>query len=215
MANKDDASWFDKEATMGQDGASEEHGAELLVEDDEQGQEMQEVSPKELDETNSELKTEKKEEEPKKQGLSIPKVSSRRPPTWAKIPKDMKFPRGIQVLFIRIRADLTMYPGRGDRQVILWALTDGDEKLAVGRSMANAARASQELAKQMIRAIDGERINWTGDPSQPGADVDQFWHQIGPKGRNLLQRLFNQLHAMNEDELVDFFENCIGVVSTG
>lgn len=214
MTNTGDASWFDKEAAKGQDGASEEQGDELPVED-EQGQEMPEVSPKELDDSNVELKTAKKEEEPKKQGFKIPAAEGRRAPKWAKVPKDMKFPRGIQVLFIRIRSDLTMYPSKGDRQVILWALTDGDEKLAIGRSMANAARASVELAKQMVRAIDGERVNWTGDPSAPGTDIDSFWHQIGPKGRNLLQRLFNQLHAMNEDELVDFFENCIGVVSTG
>lgn len=213
MANTNDASWFDKGAATGQDGASEEQGEELPVEDDEQGEVMQEVSPKEIDEANAELKTEK--EEPKKQGFKIPAAQGRRAPPWAKIPKDMKFPRGIQVLFIRIRAELTMYPSKGDRQVILWALTDADEKLAIGRSMANAARAGVEMAKQMIRAIDGERINWTGNPNEPGADIDTFWHQIGPKGRNLLQRLFNQLHAMNEDELVDFFENCIGVVSTG
>lgn len=205
--------WFDGDGKAGQGEASGEEGAELALEGDE-GEVLDEVSPVELQPPAEELKT--KDEKPKRREFKIPSAEgSRRAPAWANVPKEMKFPRGIQVLFIRIRADLTMYPGKGDRQVIIWPLTDGDEKLAIGRSMANAARAGTEMAKQMIRAADGMRINWTGDPSSPGTDIDSLWHEIGPKGRNLMQRLFAQLHAMNEDELVDFLEHCISVVSTG
>jgi hypothetical protein len=213
MSKQSAADWFEEDAKEGQQEGTDQ-GSELEVEDD-GGEVMQEVSPDELQPNDKDLKT-KEEPAPKRTEFKIPNAEGqRRAPKWAKVPKDMKFPRGIQVLFIRIRADLTMYPSKGDRQVILWALTDGDEKLAIGRSMANAARAGTEMAKQMVRAVDGERLNWTGDPSAPGIDVDRVWHEIGPKGRNLMQRLFTQLHAMNEVELVDFFENCIGVVSTG
>lgn len=206
--------WFQEEGKAGQDEATDEQGGELLETEDE-GEEMQEVSPDQLQPAAQELKT--KDEKPaKRTEFKLPaSEGNRRAPAWAKVPKGMKFPKGIEVVFMRIRADLTMYPSKGDRQVILWPLTDGDEKLAIGRSMANAARAGQEMAKQMIRAVDGVPVNWTGDPSAPGADPDRFWHEIGPKGRNLLQRIFTQLHAMNEDELVDFFEQCIAVVSTG
>ncbi len=211
MADKNDTSWFEEAPKAGQDDGDE--GQPLLVEE-EQGEELQEVDPKEL-EPKGELKT--KEEKVPRVALRIPSAgeSKRRAPKGFKIPKDMVFPRGIDVLFITLPASITAYSGKGDRQVVLWPLTDADEKLAISRSMANAARAGTELAKQMIRAIDGERINWTGDPSQPGADIDRAWHEFGPKGRNLLQRLFNQMHAMTEDELVHFFEHCIAVVNMG
>jgi hypothetical protein len=207
--------WFEQGGNAGQDGASGEgEGPALEVDDEGTGEEMHEVAPSELQPSAAELKT--KDEKPQRRDFKIPAAEiTRRAPAWAKVPKGMRFPKGIQVVFMRIRAGLTMYPSKGDRQVILWPLTDGDEKLAIGRSMSNAARAGVEMAKQMIRGIDGEPVNWTGDPNAPGADVDRFWHEIGPKGRNLLQRVFTQLHAMNEDELVDFFEHCISVVSTG
>lgn len=210
MTSKDDASWFDKAATTGQEEASE--GEPLQVE--EEGEEMREVDPVELA-PNESLKT--KEEKPVRSVLRIPKAegAKRRAPVGFKIPKDLVFPRGIDVLFITLPAAITAYSNKGDRQLVLWPLTDADEKLAIGRSMSSTSRAASELAKQMIRAIDGERINWTGDPSQPGADLDRAWHEFGPKGRNMLQRIFNQTHAMTEEELVNFFEKCIVVVNMG
>jgi hypothetical protein len=178
----------------------------------EEGEELQEASPADVQPPEAELKT---QEEKAKRELRIPAAAkgNRRAPPWAKVPKDIRFPKGIEVLFVKIEGRVTMYPAKGDRQVILWALTDGDERLAYGRS-TNPMRAAGELTKQMVRAIDGERVNWTGDPSAPGADIDAFWHEIGPKGRDLLQRLHIQLNTMNRDDLVHFFEHCISSVST-
>jgi len=202
--------WFEEDGKEGQQKGLEEEGQELPTEDD--GPVLDEVPVEELQPTQAELKT--KEEQAKKATQTIP-TATRRAPSWAKIPKDMKFPKGIDVIFARIRASTTMYPGKGDRQVIIWPMTDADQKLAIGRAMGDRNRANIEITKQMIRSIDGQRINWTGDPSQPGADVDQFWHDIGPKGRNLLDRIWTQLHTMSADELFDFFENCIAAVRTG
>lgn len=204
--------WFEGSGKAGQEeGTGEQLGEELAVEDE--GEALEEVPPAELQPPAEELKT--KGEQPKKPAHKLPKAATRHAPTWAKVPKGMRFPKGIDVLFVRIRGELTMYPGKGDRQVILWPMTDGDQKIALGRAMGDRNRAAVEMTKQIVRAIDGQPVNWTGDPSAPGIDVDRFWHEIGPKGRNLLDRLFVQLNMMNEDELVDFFEHCIAAARTG
>jgi hypothetical protein len=159
-----------------------------------------------------------KTEEPKKitPRQTVPKSDgTRRAPGWAKIPQGMKFPKGIDVLILRLRPEWTMYPGKGERQVILWQLTDGDQKLAISRAMGDSNRLGIEMTKQMIRAADGMQINWTGDPSAPGIDIDRFWHEIGQKGRSLLHRITNQMCIMSEDEHADFFEHCIAAVRTG
>jgi hypothetical protein len=214
MSDSGDAGWFDKDGNAGQEEGTEEQGAELPVDDDEQGAVMDEVPIEELHPPAAELKT----EEPKKitTRQMVPKSDgTRRAPVWAKIPKGMKFPKGIDVLILRLRPEWTMYPGKGERQVILWQLTDGDQKLAISRAMGDSNRLGIEMTKQMIRAADGMQINWTGDPSAPGIDIDRFWHEIGQKGRSLLHRITNQMCIMSEDEHADFFEHCIAAVRTG
>ena len=217
MANTGDADWFDKDGNAGQEEGTQEQGAELEVEDDgeSQGEVMHEVPIEELQPFAAELKT---KEEPKKIAprYVVPKSDGvRRAPVWAKIPKGMKFPKGIDVLILRLRPEWTMYPGKGERQIILWQLTDGDQKLAISRAMGDSNRLGIEMTKQMIRAADGMQINWTGDPSAPGIDIDRFWHEIGQKGRSLLHRITNQMCIMSEDEHADFFEHCIAAVRTG
>jgi len=217
MADKNEANWFDGDGNAGQEEGTQEQGEELAVEDDDesQGEVMNEVPIEELQPPAAELKT---KEDPKKLApqRTIPKSDGvRRAPVWAKIPKGMKFPKGIDVLILRIRADLTMYPGKGERQVIIWQLTDGDQKLALSRSMGDTNRYAIEMTKQMIRAADGQQINWTGDPKSPGIDIERFWHEIGQKGRNLLHRVTNMMCVMNEEEHADFFEHCIAAVRTG
>lgn len=207
--------WFEDGGKAGQEEASDEQGEELAVEED---AEVQEVSPAELQPTDAELKA---QELTAKKAMTVPRAEkgSRRAPPGFKIPKGtserpFRFPKGIDVLFVTIPGSCTMYPHKGDRQVIIWSLTDGDEKLAYGRS-TSTTRAPSELAKQMVRAIDGEVTNWTGDPGQPGADIDRFWHEIGPKGRDLLHRLNVQINGMNREELTHFFEHCIAVRNMG
>jgi hypothetical protein len=129
-----------------------------------------------------------------------------------KIPKDLVFPRGIDAWFIEIPAHLTHARHKGNRVCILWELTEGDEKLAYGRSMQDPSRAVGELAKQMIRAFDGHKTDWSGTGL---GNVDQFWREIGPKGRNLLTMLHARINVMQAEDLKDFFENRIVPVHTG
>lgn len=143
-------------------------------------------------------------------------VDNGKPPPWfprAKIPQGFRFPRGLDVYFIKIRGSLTSMKHKGDRFLILWELSDGDEKLAYGRCMNDLNRAPGELAKQMIRVIDGVPTNWDGMPGV--ANADQLWSEIGAKGRSQLQRLYSQLHVFDREEQIDFFESCIARVRTG
>jgi hypothetical protein len=140
-------------------------------------------------------------------------------PDWAKIPtvgvdgKPFRFPRGVEVFFVRIRGHLTAARQKGDRILVIWGLSDGDEKLAFQRSISDSNRAITELAKQSVRAIDGHAASWDGRPG-PG-NVDQLWREIGGKGRGQLVRLYSQLHVYDAAEQADFFENCVASVATG
>lgn len=143
----------------------------------------------------------------------LPPSAGSSAPDWALIPANLRPPRGRQVIFVRIPALLTDSPVRGERQCIVWSLSDGDERLAADRCKGEASRASAEYTKQMLRAVDGSVVDWSKSKG-PGS-VDEFWREIGPKGRNLLVRLYSQLHMASDAELADFFENCIAVRSTG
>lgn len=137
-------------------------------------------------------------------------------PAWATPPPPgMKFPRGRQIMFIRIRAELTDAPWKGERQCICWSINLADERLALKRAQGDGLKLTDELAKQMIRAVDGHRANWDGLRGED--DIEVFWSEIGRKGRTILQRLFTQMHIPDPRQLSDFFENCIAVrtVSSG
>lgn len=143
----------------------------------------------------------------------LPETSGNEIPDGFEIPKDLRVPKGRQVIFIRIPAKFTDTPEMGDRQIICWPLTDGDEKVATDRADGKTSRLAGELAKQMIRAIDGNVASFM--KSRGPDSLDQFWRDIGSKGRNLLIRLYTKLHLPDEEELNDFFANCIAVRSTG
>lgn len=134
-------------------------------------------------------------------------------PEWALVPKDLRVPKGRQVIFIRIRAAITDTPEKGERQAICWSLSDGDEKMATDRCEGKAGRASSEYTKQMIRAVDGVIVSWMRTRG-PGS-LDEFWSEIGSKGRNLLMRTYSKLHLADDEEVRDFFEHCIAVRTSG
>lgn len=134
-------------------------------------------------------------------------------PAWALVPSNLRPPRGKQVIFVRIPAEMTDAPAKGERQAIIWTLSDGDERMASDRCKGEAGRASAEYTKQMLRAVDGTVVDWSKHKG-PGS-IDEFWREVGPKGRNLLTRLYAQLHMASDKELSHFFESCIAVRSTG
>lgn len=152
--------------------------------------------------------------EPKAERFAtLPEATQGGAPPWVKIPEGFKFPRGRQIAFVRFRAEWTDTPEAGERQAILWALTDADEKIALSRAMGDVNRAAGELAKQMVRAIDGYVSDWTG--ANGPANIDQWWNAIGGRCRGMLIRIFTQLHVLNEDERKDFFEHCIALRTAG
>jgi len=128
-------------------------------------------------------------------------------PEWATIPVGMKMPKkGRSVAFLRIRADWTDEPDKGDRWCMCWSLTEADERLAYARSRGDAQRSLGELAKQAIRVVDGHRADWSGKMNAPGA-VNVFWNEIGAKGRMLVRNYYLQTHSLTNEEQIDFFAN--------
>jgi hypothetical protein len=130
-------------------------------------------------------------------------------PEWVVLPPNLAMPKGRVVGFLRFRAHLTDDPSKGDRQVVLWNLTALDEKFAIKRCRGDAMRTVSEMAKQMIRAIDGVPVDWTGAKG-PG-NVDVFWDEIGSRYRQQMINYYVKTHALGPDETADFFANCIAI----
>lgn len=141
--------------------------------------------------------------------LGLPDSKTGPAPDWAKLPLGLSVPKGRICYFIRIRAELTDTPWKGDRQAICWSMSVGDKRIALQRSMNNAQRASDEMVKQTIRAIDGELV------SLENARIDIWWDEIGERGRMLLDRVFAQLHVPMPSQIDDFLKNCIEARSAG
>jgi hypothetical protein len=130
-------------------------------------------------------------------------------PEWVKEPVGLKYPSGgRQATYVQFRAAWTDCPEKGDRQCILWNLSEADEKLALKRTRGESLRTIDELTKQMIRVVDGVKANWTG--VGPGS-VDVFWNDIGAKCRQQLKNLYAKTHMFSAEDAVDFFTNCIAV----
>lgn len=147
----------------------------------------------------------------------VPEATPSRP-AWATIPaadasgQPFRFPRGRDVLFIKLLSSWTDTPKLGDRQIICWPLTPGDYRFAIDRAQGDPNRINDELTKQMVRAIDGHPVDWAAG-TQHNPDI--FWTQIGQKCRYLLTRIYLQLNTLSAKETRTFFETCIAVVSTG
>lgn len=157
---------------------------------------------------------EPKPEEPKPEEPEEPKGPPQLPaptdalPDWVVMPEKLKVPRGRQVFFLKFPAAMTHAGWKGDRQCIIWTLSDADEKVAHKRCGGDGNRVSVELTKQMIRAIDGVVADWGAAKGTPGS-IDEFWREVGPKGRELLMRVYVRTHHPDESEVRDFFERCI------
>jgi hypothetical protein len=130
-------------------------------------------------------------------------------PDWAVIPPGLKMPPGRQIYFVRFRAGWTDRPSKGERQCILWNLTESEEKHALRRTRGDALRAADELAKQMVRAIDGKPADWTG--AGGAGSVQTFWDEIGGKCRQLLKGHYAKTHMLDTAETADFFASCVAV----
>lgn len=131
-------------------------------------------------------------------------------PVWCPpLPPGMKIPKGRMAFPMMFREEWTDARWKGPRTCVVWSLTPGDEKLAYARARGDAARGATELAKQMIRCIDG--LPASDVRGEPGS-VDEFWTEIGGKCRQNLVRWYVQTHVLNDKEQDDFFENCVAAV---
>lgn len=131
-------------------------------------------------------------------------------PPWVKLPADLPFPpHGVTWAAMRFLAEWTDRPHLGDRQCIVWNLSYGDEKFARRRSKGEAESTLDEMAKQMVRAIDGKRVDWA-NPSSPN-NPDLFWDQIGKKCRLILVNHYTKVHVLDRDEQMHFFGHCLAV----
>jgi hypothetical protein len=149
---------------------------------------------------------------PRQVGETMEEAAARDPegiPEWVKFPPKMKIPPGKEVGFMQFRAKWTDKPHLGDRQVIMWSLSDADEKLAMKRTRGEHMRTITEAAKQCIRAIDGVSANWTG--AFVLGNVDTFWNEIGGKCRQLIVNYYLKTHTLEAAEQLDFFANCLAV----
>ncbi len=130
-------------------------------------------------------------------------------PAWAQqaIPQGLEVPMGRTLVVMRFRAEWTDARHLGDRTCVVWNLSVGDEKLANSRAGDNVFSNTMEMAKQMIRAIDGAVIDYSGKTR--GASVDHFWNEIGKKCRGMVISHFVRAHSLTLAEKMDFLARCL------
>lgn len=169
---------------------------------------------------------------PKPRIIREPEAIAGPPPTGFPLPSDLRMPRGKQVMFIQFRSRWTDTPWLGHpinpddvdhklldeegnarpatwRTCVCWPVNTADKRLAVARARGDQNRATDELTRQMIRVVDGKLVSWVDS-----TDIDNWWNEIGEKCRQRMMQIFSQLHIMDQDDTIDFLENCIAIRRT-
>jgi hypothetical protein len=111
----------------------------------------------------------------------------------------------------------------------VWTLSIADEKLARVDARGDALAFVPEMAKRMIRAIDGNVVDWstgavnreqavsagTGASVATGREthVPTFWEEIGPSFRQLVINHFHKTHTLDPEQAAYFFMRCYAVRS--
>lgn len=176
-----------------------------------------------------------KEEAPVPQALPEPAAGA--VPSWALLPEGLKAPRGRAVFFARFPSPWTDTPREGvpwgaltelemldfkrfgipapelGRQCIFWALSIGDQKIALGRANGDPNRFNSELAKQMIRSVDGEIVDRSGVGTSGNLEI--WWNQIGERCRSELTRACLRIHSLTAGERAVFFAHCVASRTAG
>lgn len=141
-------------------------------------------------------------------------------PDWAAsaIPPGFKFPPGWIIWFIRCKAALTNKPGGPDRILVLWNLSESDEKRAAKRARGEGLRLIDEMGKQMIRCADGKKISLAPDGAvaeEGSISLSTFWSEIGGKYRSQIKSIYLKTHVMSTEENADFFLRCVAPRTVG
>ena len=168
----------------------------------------------------------------------VPTPTADEVPSWALWPEGLRAPRHRVVYFMRFASNWTDAPGVGVdqglteeeaaswkqqgvpvpekwRQAIVWGLSIGDQKNALGRANGDPNRFNAELAKQMIRAIDGMVVDRSGMGSSQTGNLDLWWEQIGERCRAEMTRLCNRIHSLTPAERALFFGHCVAARTAG
>jgi hypothetical protein len=165
--------------------------------------------------TRPKVQSEESEDEQKADADEEPELeSTNEVPAWAVLPPDLKIPKGKQVYFIRIPADLTDRPNDGDHHCVAWNLNIADEDTALKRSRGEQFRVMRESCMQMIRAIDGHRVDWTNSNLNAPGNVKRWFNDIGPRGRLLVQNVYIRTHSVNNETSIRFFVDCFASMSS-
>jgi hypothetical protein len=124
------------------------------------------------------------------------------------IPSDLIIPRGEEVSILQFKAEHCkgIAKDKGNRSCVLWPLSVTDERVARQRMFGDATRGLEEMAKAMIRAIDGKTIKPEEYPL-----VEKFWDEIGPRHRSMLVGWYQKTHNFDDGERLSFFVDCVAV----
>jgi hypothetical protein len=133
-------------------------------------------------------------------------------PDWAQaaIPAKLRIPKGRVVAVFRFRREWTDDKVK-DRTCVMWNLSVGDEKLANQRGGDTSGNVVMELSKQMVRAVDGNPVDFTG--ANRDGNIDAWWNAIGRKCRSLVISHYIKSHSLTTAEKMDFLANCQAVRS--
>lgn len=132
-------------------------------------------------------------------------------PPWAPLPPGFRIPVGKSVTFMRFRPEWTDRPDLGERSLVMWPLSDTEIVLANQLARGDDNRTVEEMAKMMIRAIDGKLADRTGNPAVGAYSVNKLWTELGEKCRRQVKMHYIKTHTLSQEEQLDFFTSCFAV----
>lgn len=178
-----------------------------------------------------------RKEEPPRPAPALPEPQRGGAPPWAVVPDGLRAPRGRAVFFARFPSKWTDTPREGiawgamteeeladfarlgepvpelGRQCVFWALSLGDQQIALGRANGDPNRFNSELTKQMIRSIDGELVDRSGAIGL--GNLDLWWNRIGERCRSELTKMCTRIHSLTTGERSLFFAHCVASRTAG
>lgn len=169
-------------------------------------------------------------------------------PEWAAahLPAVLKIPPQRRPIFLRFKSAWTDEPSKGvevswprfvpgqhdeagrplvvhephlTRVLVLWSLSDAEERMALKRAAGDRSGVIIESTKQMIRAVDGKPVDWTsrgwgkGKMEGEAYNPHRLWTELGAKCRGPLQNIYLKAHALNDGEMADFLLHGVRVTT--
>lgn len=128
-------------------------------------------------------------------------------PDWALhcMPPDLVVPPERRMAVMRFKPAWTDMPSKGERSVVVWGLTIAEERLAIKASRGDGSSVTDELAKRMVRAIDGKVVGWGTTGTQ---ETSRLWRELGVKCVDMIRRHYVIEHSLKAEQKLDFLANC-------